>query len=144
MVDVIRNLAVGLPRRGEHVLVSLGDDRMTGQTFCRAIGGGIDFGERAEEALVREFGEELDVTVRPVRLLGVLENIFEFEGQPGHEIVHVFSVESEELDRLGIDESLTILDTGAPAAWYPIWDLQARNPPLYPVGALDLLLDQAR
>jgi 8-oxo-dGTP pyrophosphatase MutT (NUDIX family) len=134
----IRNLAVGLPRRDDHVFVSLGSDRITGDQFCRAIGGGIDFGERAADALVREFREELDVSVAPTALLGVIENLFTFEGEDGHEIVHVFSVESPELDRVDLDTSLTILDVGTPARWWRLDDLLRSDPPLYPVGILDL------
>ena len=139
MTGSIRNLAVGLPRRGDFLLASLGEDRVTGTAFCRAIGGGIDFGERASDAVVREFREELDVTVAPTELLGVIENLFEFEGRPGHEIVHVFALESAELDRVGLDASLSVLDAGNPVSWYAISDLRAGHPPLYPDGILDLL-----
>jgi len=55
----IRNLAVGLPVRNGCVLGSDGSDSSTGEVFHRATGGGIEFGETAEEALRREFVEEL-------------------------------------------------------------------------------------
>lgn len=139
MARSIRNLAVGLPRRGDFLLASLGQDRVSGAAFCRAIGGGIKFGERAADAVVREFREELDVAVTPTELLGVIENLFEFEGRSGHEIVHVFAVESAELDQVGLGACLSVLDTGDPIRWYPISDLRAGHPPLYPDGILDLL-----
>ena len=139
MTGSIRNLAVGLPQRGEFLLASLGQDRVSGAEFCRAIGGGINFGERAADAVVREFREELDVAVVPTELLGVIENLFEFEEQPGHEIVHVFALESAELDRVGLDASLSVLDAGNLVRWYAISDLRTGHPPLYPDGILDLL-----
>jgi 8-oxo-dGTP pyrophosphatase MutT (NUDIX family) len=139
MARWIRNLAVGLPRRDDHLFVSLGSDRITGARFCRAIGGGIDFGERASDALIREFREELGVEVTPGALLGVMENLFEFEGEQGHEIVHVFELESADLDRVDLEASLTILDVGSPARWYRIADLRTGAPPLYPAGILDLI-----
>jgi ADP-ribose pyrophosphatase YjhB (NUDIX family) len=49
--------------------------------------------ERAEtsvRAVVREIREETGEEVIDLRLLGVLENIFEYQGQPGHEIVFVY------------------------------------------------------
>lgn len=38
----------------------------------RPLGGGIEFGETAADAVVREFGEELDANVRPLHRVGVL------------------------------------------------------------------------
>jgi ADP-ribose pyrophosphatase YjhB (NUDIX family) len=132
----IRNLAVGLPVRDGHVLVLDGTDSVKGEPFHRAIGGGIEFGETAEDALHREFEEELGVSLHAVHLLGVVETIFEHEGQPGHEIVHVFSVESRDLDAIPLDAELHVLDEGSPVGWRRITGLDR---PLYPPGALRML-----
>ena len=132
----IRNLAVGLPLRDGHVLVLEGADRVKGQSFYRAIGGGIEFGETAEAALRREFTEELAVTLQRVRLLGVLESIFEYEGVPGHEIVHVFSVESADVDAIPLDAELRVLDEGSPVRWRMV---ESIDRPVYASGALRLL-----
>ena len=132
----IRNLAVGLPVRDGYVLVLNGTDAVKAEEFHRAIGGGIEFGETAEEALRREFAEELGVELQAVNLLGVLENIFEYEGQAGHEIVHVFQVESADLDAIALDAELHVLDEGSPVGWNRISSLDR---PLYPSGALQLV-----
>lgn len=132
----IRNIAVGFHVRSDHVLLLDGADHIKGMDFHRAIGGGIEFGETAEAALRREFREELDVAVDRAELLGVIENLFEYEGQPGHEIVHVFGIESEELAALPLDAHLHILDEGSPVSWRPINSLDR---PLYPFGTLELL-----
>ena len=142
LVDVptIRNIAVGLPRKGEHVLVLEGSDALRGFDFYRAIGGGIEFGESAEAALRREFREELDCELDEVKLLGVIENIFEYEGLPGHEIAHVFAVGSSVLSAVPLDAELHILDEGSPVHWIAISELRDRTRPLFPDGAADYLV----
>ncbi|WP_460797319.1 NUDIX hydrolase [Microbacterium sp. GXF0217] len=133
----IRNISVGLPVKDGHVLVLVGRDQSIGQDFYRAIGGGIEFGERADEALRREFMEELGVALDGSRLLAVTENIFTYEGEPGHEIAHVFAVDCAGLDALPLDAELRILDEGSPVRWLPIDDLREGTRPLFPAGAPD-------
>jgi ADP-ribose pyrophosphatase YjhB (NUDIX family) len=65
-------------------------DSAKGSAFARPLGGGIDFGETSQDAIVREIKEELGTEMNDVRLLGIVENIFELEGKPGHEIVFVY------------------------------------------------------
>lgn len=132
----IRNISVGLPVRSGHVLVLDGIDRVKGELFHRAIGGGIEFGETAEAALRREFAEELGVALGVVELLGVIENIFEYEGQPGHEIAHVFAVDSAEIDAIPLDARLRVLDEGSPVRWVPI---RETSRPFYPTGVAGIL-----
>lgn len=135
-VSSIRNIAVGLPVRSGYVLVLEGADRVTGEAFHRAIGGGIEFGETAEAALRREFTEELGVTLGAVDLLAVVENIFEYEGDPGHEIAHVFAVESAEIDAIARHARLRVLDDGSPIRWVSIGEADR---PFYPAGVAEIL-----
>lgn len=135
----IRNIAVGLPVKHGHVLALSGFDHTRELNFLRAIGGGIEFGERAEDALHREFMEELGVRLQSVRLLDVRENIFTYEGKAGHEISHIYAVTSAELDALPLDAQLTVLDEGSPVRWVPIADLRDDTRPLFPEGARELL-----
>lgn len=134
-VAAIRNIAAGLPVRAGHVLVLNGIDRMKDEKFNRAIGGGIEFGETAETALRREFQEELDVTLGGVTLLAVVENIFEHEGNAGHEIAHVFAVESVEIDAIPLDAQLEVLDEGSPVCWVSI---TGADQLFYPSGVAEL------
>jgi 8-oxo-dGTP pyrophosphatase MutT (NUDIX family) len=138
-MPAIRNISVGLPVKEGHVLVLSGRDVSKGQDFYRAIGGGIEFGERADEALRREFLEELGVVLDGSRVLTVTENIFTYEGSPGHEVAHIFAVECAALDALPLDAELHILDEGSPVRWVPIEDLRDGVRPLFPAGAPEAL-----
>ena len=89
----IRVLALGLIRDGERVFISEGYDPVKEQTFYRAMGGGVEFGETSLEALRREFQEEIQAELKNIRYLGCLENIFTFNGKSGHEIVQLYECE---------------------------------------------------
>lgn len=86
----IRVLALGLIRDGDRIFISEGYDPLKQQTFYRALGGGVDFGETSLEALKREFREETQAELTNIKYLGCLENLFVFNGQPGHEIIQVY------------------------------------------------------
>ena len=59
--------------------------RMEGDAFWALPGGGIEPGESASEALVREMREELGVAVAPGALACVVENFFVYAGMAYHE-----------------------------------------------------------
>lgn len=86
----IRVIALGLIKDGERIFISEGYDPVKEQTFYRAMGGGVEFGETSFEALKREFQEEIQAELTNIRYLGCLENIFTFNGQPGHEIIQLY------------------------------------------------------
>jgi 8-oxo-dGTP pyrophosphatase MutT (NUDIX family) len=60
------------------------------QTFARALGGGVDFGETSHAALVREFEAEIPAELSNIRYLDCWENLFVYNGQPGDEIIQVY------------------------------------------------------
>ena len=70
--------------------MSQGYDSRINQTFYRPIGGKIEFGERAADTVTREVREEISAEIADLAYLGTLENIFTYEGQPGHEIVMIY------------------------------------------------------
>jgi len=91
MTKFPRPLALGIIRNGGKILVQLGYDGKKKERFFRLPGGGIEFGEKGETALRREIMEEFGFDIEDILFRGVFENIFTFEGNPGHEIVLVYS-----------------------------------------------------
>lgn len=86
----IRVLALGLIRDDERIFMSEGYDPVKQNTFYRALGGGVDFGETSLEALQREFQEEIQAELTNIRYLGCIENLFTFNAKPGHEIIQLY------------------------------------------------------
>lgn len=141
MSGAIRPIALGLVRRGDEILVFDAYDSVKQERFHRLLGGGIEFGERAVDAVGRELLEETGSAVRVGRLLGVLENLFTYEGAPGHEIVYVFEVELEdaslyEQDAFEVLEVIRGEEVCVPVLWV---DPKGLNAPLYPDGVLELI-----
>jgi 8-oxo-dGTP pyrophosphatase MutT (NUDIX family) len=142
MTQKIRVISLGLICRDRRVLLSEGFDTTKQLAFCRCLGGGVEFGETSEAALRREFQEELRAELTNVRYLASIDNIFEYEGKPGHEIVQLFQADL-------VDEKLYALNTipfyegdlVRDARWIPIDDLKSHQLRLVPEGCLDYLPD---
>jgi len=137
-----RPLALAIFRDGPRILVEDSEAWDPRDRFYRPPGGGVEFGERAIEALRREMGEEFGAEISDVRQLGTLESIFEYQGRPGHEIVFVF--EARFVDRSFYEAERIVGTEGDGVRIEAIWiDVSAPlDRPLYPDGMLALL--QAR
>lgn len=83
-------IVLGMIQQDSRLLVSEGFDPVKQNYFYRALGGGIEFGETSLEALKREFHEELQAELMNIRYLGCLENLFTYDGKPGHELVQLY------------------------------------------------------
>jgi ADP-ribose pyrophosphatase YjhB (NUDIX family) len=135
----IRPVALAILRRGDDILVFEGRDETKRETFYRPLGGGIEFGEPAAEAVRRELREELGVELTSVELLGVLENIFTAFGRPHHEIVFVYAAEAAEPAVYTASYAANVLDEGSPVSWQPLARFRSGGAILYPAGLIDLL-----
>lgn len=139
----VRPLAICLFRWEGKVLVAEGYDRVKGQTFYRPLGGKIEFGERGAETVIREVREEIGAEARDLVYLGTLENLFTYEGQPGHEIVLVY--DGRLADEALYGREMEGRDDGAlrfAARWLPLSLFQgAEAPPLYPDGLMELIVN---
>lgn len=137
----IRPIAICVFRHGKRILVGDADDPTTGELFYRPPGGGIRFGERSEAALRREIREELGAEIENPQLLGVMENLFIFDGQQGHEVVFVYDAEFKNRSLYGLDRFEGRESNGQPfnAMWIDVDSVGPDSPPLYPAGLIELL-----
>lgn len=94
----IRPVVLGLLTRNNKLLVSEGYDQVKKQSFYRCLGGGIEFLEKSDEALKREFQEEIGKDIIIKDFLGITENIFTFNGKKGHELVLFYSIDIDDKD----------------------------------------------
>jgi ADP-ribose pyrophosphatase YjhB (NUDIX family) len=117
--QTIRPIAVALVYRGADVLVMAVKDDSGSIKGWRPLGGAIEFGESAEEALAREFLEEIGKSIRCIKQLCVLENLYTHEGTPGHEIVFAFEAELVGSD---VEDGFSFSDGGVTndVAWRPL------------------------
>ena len=106
--------------------------------FHRPLGGHVEYGEFAEAAVHREFTEEIGQGLTDVVLLGVVENMFEWDGATAHEIVFVYAAAFRDPAAYEIAEQriLDEADGGTRVVWRAA---AAASPPLYPEGIPDLV-----
>lgn len=132
----------------DHLLFSVGHDPAgphggAPRDFLIPVGGGIEFGERAADAARREVQEELGITVDGLVLLGVLENIFTWNGSTGHEVV--FCYLADIADRAVVPATLRESDgTICPVRWLTIAELAGQSLPVFPSGIFGLLRSARR
>lgn len=140
----IRPLALSAIFHEDKILVHEAYDSIKQEHFYRPLGGGIEFGETASHALIRELREEIGVDIHNTHYLGTLENIFTFEGKPGHEIILIFSAD---LKNPSLYQNKTFSSSEEHnaehppfiARWMPLEDFSKTGKTLYPNGLYDLI-----
>jgi len=122
------------------ILVYEATDSVKNETFYRPLGGGIHFQEKGAEAAKREILEELGEETEDIRYLGTLENIYMYDGEPGHEIVMIFDGKLKNEVLYSQDRIKTI---EGPKSGYAVWknidDFPENKQILYPDGLTELL-----
>jgi NADH pyrophosphatase NudC (nudix superfamily) len=138
--EKIRPLTLCIIKNKDKLLVGDGYDSKKDQVFYRLLGGGIEFGETGEEALNREFMEELETKLENVKYLATLENVFTYNGKRGHEIVLIFSADLAKKE-LYQKSSIDILDCQKrhKGSWQKISDFKNQKLILYPNGILNYI-----
>jgi 8-oxo-dGTP pyrophosphatase MutT (NUDIX family) len=142
----LRAIAICVFRNRGRILALDIQDPTTGKRFYRPTGGGIEFGEPSVDALRREMREELGAEIEAPVLLGVLENIFYYNGRPGHEIVFVYDAQFADQALYEVERFTVHEDTGE--TFYAVWlELSAsgpQSPPVYPEGLVELLRNESK
>jgi 8-oxo-dGTP pyrophosphatase MutT (NUDIX family) len=138
--EKVRPIAICVCRDGERILVAEYYERQKQQAFYRPLGGTIEFGERGEAAVRRELREEIAAELGEVCYLGMLENIYTYEGWRGHEIVLVYDARLID-PRFYEEEFIQGDELGDPfkAVWKRLDEFGPGKPPVYPDGLLELL-----
>jgi 8-oxo-dGTP pyrophosphatase MutT (NUDIX family) len=143
---MIRVKALGLHwRDGKLLAAEVKDDAGRIKGF-RPPGGGVEFGETAERAVIREFKEELGIDIVPTGPPFFFENIYVHEGVLGHEILILFNVTFPE-DAFAGQDNILFHESSSEvclAQWCDLntLDLPA-GPELYPAGLKAVLLRDA-
>ena len=141
----IRVKSLGLHWRENRLLAARVFDDSGKLKGVRPLGGTIEFGETAQNALLREFQEELGISISIASLPIFCENLYEHEGQTGHEYLIVFDVTFPKGSFANQEEITFSEDNGAlcSAAWFSLEDLDLPDgPKLFPEGLKDRLLER--
>lgn len=140
----IRVLALCIFYYKGRILVFEGMDNSKQQPFYRPLGGAVEFGETLDQAMLREIHEELGEEITDLEQLGVLENIFTYEGAPGHEIAFIFNARFKNMN-VYLKENLKASENDGillKLCWLKVKELSNLPIPLYPNGITQLILDQ--
>ena len=146
----IRTKAICVIERDGKILLIDGYDSVKKQRFFVPPGGGVEFGEKSRDTIVREMMEELEQKIVNLELLGVLENIFTQESIAQHEIVFVWRADFTDekayalTEMIGREEDDSPTDSSQDKTYRAVWisrdELrESDSPPLYPDGLAELL-----
>ena len=107
-------------------------------TYYRPIGGSIEFGEKSEDALIREFHEELEVEIKINQYIGCLENIFSIDEETGHEIFQLYLIGFKDISHYN-RRMFNVIEGNkmGVAKWLPLADFTSNRETLYPNGLIE-------
>jgi ADP-ribose pyrophosphatase YjhB (NUDIX family) len=139
VTGAIRPIASAVIRAGERILVWEDLNPATGEVVAVPLAGGIEFGETGEAAIRRELLEEIGAAASLVHYLGMIEDIFEWNGQKRHELHLVYEVELSDQRILELDQ-VDVVDDGERyvARWRQLSDFRT-DARLVPEGLLALI-----
>lgn len=145
-MNQVRPIAICVFLRNHKILVAEGYDPVKVETFYRPLGGGIEFGESSKATICREMMEEINVEVdrESLRYLGAVENIFLFNGAPGHEVVLVYDGELKKTEMYDQEIILGKEANGQDirAVWKDLDEFICGKSILYPTGLVEMLVAQ--
>lgn len=77
----------------KEMLLSVDFDKVKKEFFYRPLGGHVEFNEKTVDTVKREFKEEIGAELVNLKPFTIIENMFAWDGIPGHEIVFVYTGE---------------------------------------------------
>ncbi|WP_057466214.1 NUDIX hydrolase [Pseudovibrio sp. POLY-S9] len=134
--QTIRVKSLGLHWRNNRLLAAEVYDDAGNLKGVRPLGGTVELGEDWKTALIREFKEELNIQVTISGDPVVMENIYEHEGQTGHEILFIANVTFPP-NAFTTQETITFLEdsgTEITAHWFDPEELTPNGVDLFPAG----------
>ncbi len=134
----MRPISLVLISHNGKLLLRKGVDKVKNTNFVRPLGGGIEFQETSKDAAIREVKEEIGGTLINATLCGVIENIFTYNGEAGHEIVFVYTGELADTDLL-TQERIPNTDSEGFTDWIPATDVLEKKIQIVPEGILDYI-----
>ncbi len=128
--------AYAVCRRGDEVLVVRASSRTQVEGAWFLPGGGLEFGEAPEAAVLRELTEETGLTGRSPRLLGVTSTLHDrLEGTSVFTIRLIYALEVDDDGRPLTHE---LGGTSDEARWVPVADVESLGATRYVLDALGL------
>ncbi len=127
------------PKTGDlELLATPGFDHNKQAPFFRLIGGHVEMGEAASDAVLREIKEELGIEMTITKSLGWAENIFTYNGDIGHELIALF--ETDFIDPNDIQDTYHFTEYNQDgttrtytAAWVSLAAARQSSTPIYPL-----------
>lgn len=138
----IRAKVVCLLRNDDRILLLHITDPYDGRAFLIPPGGGVEFGETLEQAVVREVQEELGLRIAGPKRLAMFENMFRYANKPEHELVFVYEADCND-EAMCAQNEVTVTESNGnlfTARWYAHSKIIASGLPLFPEGLLGLIL----
>lgn len=138
----IRPIALCVFRRENQILVAEGYDGKKKENYYRPLGGGVVFGEYSWETIRREIKEEIGEEIKNLTFIGQSENVYQYQGSPGHEIIFMFEGEFVNKSTYSKEILLGKEENGEEirAVWKPISEFRRKKARLYPEGLLEYLV----
>lgn len=131
---VFNTRAVGVCVKSGKVFVS----KLKGDKFWTFVGGKPNFGESTDDAVLREFEEEIGVKLKIDRLAAVIENFFEFQEKDWHQYIFFYILKDEENALEIFDGERDIKDNAKGIyKWVDITDL--KNEKIAPACLVEIL-----
>jgi len=130
----IRPIALGIIVKNGKLLVENCYDEVKDEVFYRCLGGGIEFLEKSENTIRREFKEEIGADVKVGNFLGLCENIFNYQGKDAHELVLFYEAELSDEDIKDVYHKLD--DDHNKITWEDIKDFKDNKKIVYPKEVL--------